>query len=165
MDSAGKAFLEESKYRLESSFMRLFHCLEQINENQVWWKPDEQMNSIGILIKHICGNLRQWTVIQMNSSRDFRNRDEEFKDEKRLTKEEVINLLKGIKEDFLSAADNFDPDRLGEIRLIQGFNVTILAAIYHSLTHLEGHVGQIILLTRMQLGNNYKTYSWKKHGH
>lgn len=165
MEPIGKAFLAESRYRFESCFIRLFHCLDQINENQVWWKPNERMNSIGILIKHLCGNLRQWTVIQMNNSEDFRNRDEEFKDEKKPSKKDLINLLEEVKEDFISAVDNFDPARLGEPKFIQGFNVTILAAMYHSLTHLEEHLGQIIFLTRLQLVDNYKIFSWQKHGH
>ncbi|HVO75160.1 MAG TPA: DUF1572 family protein [Ignavibacteriaceae bacterium] len=160
----GKSFLEESKYRLESSFIRIFHCLDQLNERQIWWKPDERMNSAGILIKHICGNLKQWTIIQMNGSEDHRKRDEEFKDEKKLSKAELINLLKGINKDFISAAENFNPARLSEPKSIQGYKVTIMTAVFRSMTHLEGHVGQIIMLTRLQLGEQYKIYSQAKAG-
>ena len=164
MNSLDKAFLEESKFRLESSFIRLFHCLDQLEEEQIWWKPDEKMNSIGILIKHICGNLRQWTVIQMNGSEDRRNRDEEFKDKEKLSKMELINLLEKINKDFKSSAENFDPAQLGKPKSVQGYKVTIMTAMYRSMTHLEGHVGQIILLTRLQLGNSYKIYSQAKAG-
>jgi len=164
MESISKAFLEESKYRFESAFIRLYHCLEQINEKQIWWKPDSRMNSIGILIKHLCGNLRQWTVIQMNNSEDHRKRPEEFSDEKKLSKPELISLVKKINDDFIAAVNNFDPARLSEPKVIQGYNVTIMTAMYRSLTHLEGHVGQIILLTRLQLGEKYKIYSQPKAG-
>lgn len=164
MGPLSKAFLEESKSRFESSFIRLNHCLEQIDEKQIWWKPDPRMNSIGILIKHLCGNLRQWTVIQMNNSEDHRNRPAEFIDETKLSKKDLLQLVKKINDDFFAAVNNFNPERLSERKVIQGYEVTILSALYRSLTHLEGHVGQIILLTRLQLGENYKIYSDAKAG-
>ena len=81
-----KEFLTESKNRFERSFKRLFHCLDQLDEKQIWWKPNNQMNSIGILIKHISGNLRQWIVTQITNSEDHRNRSEEFRDDKKINK-------------------------------------------------------------------------------
>jgi len=155
-----KEFLAESKNRFESSFKRLFHCLDQLDEKQIWWKPNNQMNSIGILIKHISGNLRQWIVTQINNSEDHRNRPEEFRDDKKLTKEELVQLAKRINSDFLSAINTFNASRLNEPKRIQGYDITIMVAIFRALTHLEGHVGQIILLTRLQLGENY-TILWQ----
>lgn len=164
MNSLQKEFLAESIYRFQSSFVRLFHCLEQLNDDQIWWKPDKRMNSTGILIKHLCGNLRQWTIIQMNNSADERNRPEEFKDDLRISKKNLIEMLNRIKEDFISAVNNFKPERLNEPKVIQGYDVTVMTAIYRSLTHLEGHVGQIILLSRLQLGESYNIYSDSKSG-
>jgi len=49
--------------------------------------------------------------------------------------------------------------QLLEIRRIQGFNVTGLAAIFDSVPHFRGHTQEIIGMTRLQLGDAYK-FAW-----
>ena len=152
------AFVTESKIRFENSFKLLFHCLEQLDEQQLWWRPNDKMNSTAILVKHVCGNMRQWTITQINNSEERRNRPAEFLNDHGKTKAELIALAQTLQTDFTNALDNFDTSRLLEPRRIQGSDVTILGAMFHALTHLDGHVGQIALLTRMQLGDNYKIF-------
>ncbi len=76
----------------------------------------------------------------------------------KITKGELIQLATELKSDFVTAIDNLDPLRLIEQRRIQGYNVNLIRAIFRALTHLEGHIGQIILLTRIQLKDNYKIF-------
>ena len=153
-----KEFLNESKLRIESSIQRLYHCLDQLDEKRIWWQPNDKMNSIGILIKHICGNFRQWTITNINNEEDVRDRPEEFLNDSRITKGELQQLTSRLKSDFLTAINNLDSSRLTEPRRIQGYDVTLMSAIFRALTHLEGHIGQIILLTRIQSGDNYKIF-------
>ena len=154
----GKEFLSESVNRVDSSFKRLFHCLEQLDEKQIWWRPNDKMNSVAVLVKHICGNMRQWTITNINNTEDRRNRPEEFLNNNQLTKTELISLADNIKLEFMSAVNKLETSRLSEQRTIQGYKVKLMSAIFQALTHLEGHVGQIILLTRIQLGDNYKVF-------
>jgi hypothetical protein len=93
----------------------------------------------------------------MNREEDRRNRPEEFSDDKKLTKEELIRLTAELKSDFVAAIDDLDPSRLTEQRRIQGYEVTLLRAIFRALTHLEGHIGQIVLLARIQT-DDYKIF-------
>ena len=44
-------------------------------------------------------------------------------------------------------------------RRIQGFDTTVLAAIYDTMCHLELHTGQVLYLTRLRLGESYRE-SW-----
>lgn len=157
-NTTDKEFLSESKSRMSSSFQRLFHCLDQLDEKQIWWRPNDKMNSIGILITHICGSFRQWAITSINNEEDIRNRPEEFLNDSRITKTELIKLATKLKSDFEAAIDHLDTSRLTEQRRIQGYTVVLMSAIFRSLTHLEGHIGQIILLTRIQLGDNYKIF-------
>ena len=41
---------------------KIQHCLSQLSDAQVWWRPREEMNSIGNLLLHLTGNIRQWIV-------------------------------------------------------------------------------------------------------
>lgn len=153
-----KEFLNECKLRMESSFQRLYHCLGQLDEKKIWWQPNDKMNSIGILITHSCGSFRQWAITHINNEEDVRDRPEEFLNESKITKAELIQLAANLKSDFEKAINNLDSSRLTEQRRIQGYDVTLMSAIFRALTHLEGHIGQIVLLTRIQSGDNYKIF-------
>ena len=43
-------------HELESALSRIKHCLGQLNDEQVWWRSQPNLNSIGNLILHLCGN-------------------------------------------------------------------------------------------------------------
>lgn len=45
--------------RFDACVGQIVHCLEQLSEEQVWWRPHESMNSIGNLVLHLTGNIRQ----------------------------------------------------------------------------------------------------------
>jgi hypothetical protein len=62
-------FLEFSRKKLlEQYWPRLRGCVESLTDEQVWWRPNEASNSIGNLILHLDGNVRQWLVSSFNRS-------------------------------------------------------------------------------------------------
>src|SRR6185312_1935988 len=50
-------------------------------------------------------------------------------------------------------------DQLLEPRRVQGHDTCILAAIFHSVCHFEGHAQEIVGMTRQLLGEKY-TFPW-----
>ena len=73
------AFLTLSHHKLlEQYWPRLRACVESLTDEQVWWRPNEASNSIGNLILHLNGNVRQWLVSSFRESADVRNRPAEF---------------------------------------------------------------------------------------
>jgi hypothetical protein len=76
---------------LESALERIEHCLEQLNDEQVWVRSQPSLNSIGNLILHLCGNLRQWIVAGVGGSPDVRNRPAEFAERGPVPKEDLRN--------------------------------------------------------------------------
>ena len=46
----------------EEGVTRINHILDIIDEDQVWYAPNDQMNSVGNLILHLNGNVTQWIV-------------------------------------------------------------------------------------------------------
>ena len=46
----------------EESVPRLKKCLDELTEEEVWKRPNEYSNSMGNLVLHLCGNVRQWIV-------------------------------------------------------------------------------------------------------
>ena len=43
-----------------------------------------------------------------------------------------------------------------EARRIQGFDESVLSAIFESLAHFNGHTQEIVYITRLQLGGVYR---------
>jgi hypothetical protein len=144
---------------LDSAFSRIKHCLEQLNDEQVWQRPSESMNSIGNLILHLCGNLRQWIVSGFGGAPDARNRPAEFTERGPIPKAELMRKLEVVVEETTRILLNLDAQQLSKSCRIQGFDITGVAAIFDSIPHFRGHTQEIIHMTRHQLGAAYK-FAW-----
>ena len=55
-------FVREMAHQLREGLEKILHCLRQLNEEQVWWRPTPAQNSIANLMLHLEGNVRQWIV-------------------------------------------------------------------------------------------------------
>jgi hypothetical protein len=61
-DELATAVGTAAAHELDSALDRIKHCLVQLTDDQVWHRSQPGLNSIGNLILHLCGNLRQWVV-------------------------------------------------------------------------------------------------------
>lgn len=154
----GTAFLIETSKRLDKSIRRIDHCLDQLNDQEVWWRPKARMNSIGNLILHINGNLTQWVLHGLGGQKDLRNRPSEFESRQTNTKQNFKKLLTDLKDQINKILTDFDSTKLLDEKKIQGFNVLLLNGIYSTMTHLEGHTGQIVYITQIIKGDEYKLF-------
>jgi hypothetical protein len=158
-DELAAAVGAAAAHELDSALNRIKHCLGQLNDEQVWRRSQPSLNSIGNLILHLCGNLRQWIVSGVGSAADVRNRPAEFAERGPLPKEELMRSLEAVVEEAQRILAGVDARQLAEVRRIQGFDVTGVAAIFSSVPHFRGHTQEIIHMTRLQLGDAYK-FAW-----
>ena len=146
-------------HELKSAQQRIQHCLGQLNDAQVWRRSQPGLNSIGNLILHLCGNLRQWIVAGIGGASDVRNRPAEFAERGPIPKEELLRTLAMIVEEAQRILAAVDARQLAEPRRIQGFDVTGVAALFDSVPHFRGHTQEIISMTRLLLGDAYQ-FAW-----
>jgi len=149
-------FLEISNVNIQYAYERIYHCLDQVDEEAFWYKPSSFTNSIGIIIQHLCGNLRQWIISGIGGLEDIRDRPSEFKDENKLSKTELVGKFEMVIKECQKVISNYDSDKLLDKKTIQEFDEDALSAIYRTVTHLELHAGQITYITRLILGDEYK---------
>jgi hypothetical protein len=159
VSSLARAYLAESRRRLASCHERIAHCLGQLDDAQVWWRAQPGLNSIGNLVLHLCGNLRQWLVFGVGGAADVRNRPAEFAEQGPIARDELLRLLTEVVRAAGEALARVEGGRLLEARRIQGFEETVLSAIFDSLAHLAGHTQEIVFMTRLQLGDAYR-FAW-----
>ena len=62
LENLSKAVGSEACHELDEALQKINHCVNQITDDQLWWRPSESMNSVANLLLHLCGNLRQWIV-------------------------------------------------------------------------------------------------------
>jgi Protein of unknown function (DUF1572) len=158
-DELAAAVGTAAAHELDSALSRIKHCLGQLNDDQVWWRSQPGLNSIGNLILHLCGNVRQWIVSGVGGAADIRNRPAEFAERGPMPIDQLVRRLERVVEEAKRALAGITARQLVEIRRIQGFDVTGLVAIFDSVPHFRGHTQEIVHITRIQLGDGYK-FAW-----
>jgi len=157
---AGAFIVRASGYLLDDYLPRIERCLEKLSDEQIWWRANEESNSIGNLILHLCGNARQWIVCGVGSAPDHRNRDSEFEQRDVISRAELVTLLRSTLSDVEVTLQSVDPSTLLEHRKIQGNDVDILEAVFHVTEHFSMHTGQIIMLTKMMTSDDLRFYEF-----
>jgi hypothetical protein len=158
-DDVASAVGTEAAKELTSALGRIKHCLDQLNDEQVWRRCQPSLNSIGNLILHLCGNLRQWLVSGLGDAADVRDRPAEFAERGPIPKAELLRKLDAVTGQAKEVLSRLTARQLLAGRRIQGFDVTGLAAIFDSVPHFRGHTQEIVHLTRFQLGDAYQ-FAW-----
>jgi uncharacterized damage-inducible protein DinB len=145
----GKLFLDYSVRKLTQMTGNVDACLNKLNDQQVWQRHAAHENTVGNLVLHLCGNMRQWIMHGVGRQPDVRTRDAEFSASEGVTVKQLSELFgKTVTEakNIIAAlppeklTERTDPQKMGE--------VSMLDAIYQVVGHVQQHVGQIILLTK-----------------
>ncbi|MDG2383903.1 MAG: DUF1572 family protein [Pirellulaceae bacterium] len=137
---------------------RIRNCVSQLNEEQLWWRCDDSMNSIANLLLHLSGNVRQWIIAGVGCELDLRKRQAEFDAR---GSESGTDLMKQIDDTVARACEilsQVSEDDLVRVRTIQDFQVSGSRAILHSVAHFQGHTQEIVHITRRLLGEQYEFY-------
>ena len=160
MPSVESLFLDHAAKRLETYGGRITACTSKLSPDQIWMRGSENQNAIGNLILHMEGNVRQWILSGVGDAPDRRERDAEFAARGGLEPAELIARLQETVERAAALIRSLPHSGLTEPRSIQGFDVTVLDAIFHVIEHFSGHTSQIIFVTKMLTGEDLGFYSY-----
>jgi hypothetical protein len=158
-DELAAAVGTEAGNELTSALGKIKHCLALLTDDQVWWRAHPSLNSIGNLILHLCGNVRQWIVAGLGGASEIRDRPAEFAERGPIPKADLLRKLDVVVNEAKEVLDKLTVQQLLEARRIQGFDVTGLKAIFDSVPHFRGHTQEIIGMSRLQLGDAYR-FAW-----
>jgi uncharacterized damage-inducible protein DinB len=88
-----------------------------------------------------------------------RHRQQEFDERRHLPARELLARLKSTVGEADAVLGRLGPETLLTRRAIQGYDVTVLEAIYHVVEHFSMHTGQIIVLTKTMTARDLQL--WK----
>lgn len=146
-----RVFLQVSREKIKQEYWpRICQCLDSLTDDQIWWRPNEKNNSIGNLLLHLNGNIRQWILAPLGGIANKRDRDAEFAERRRPDTASLRNALEETLNQFDRIVSELSPADLRKIYTIQRHEgITALAAIYHVVEHFSMHSGQIFYITKL----------------
>ncbi|MCA9040449.1 MAG: DUF1572 family protein [Planctomycetaceae bacterium] len=157
-DQLSAHFRSYSVARLLDANKQINRCLKILSQEQIWTRPNEASNAIGNLVLHLTGNVNQWILSALNAEPDHRNRPAEFAQREPLPTEEISARLKNTVEAACRAIERLEPERLIQSINIQGYDTTILGAVYHVVEHFSLHTGQIVYATKLHINQDLSLY-------
>lgn len=147
--SLTKEFIEQAITRLyEESVPRLKICVEKTSDDQLWYRANDNSNSIGNLVLHLTGNVNQWINTGLGGDDDNRNRQAEFIEQGGIERSEMLTHLDLVMNRAKTVISDLSPEQLVAVHTVQGFKETGLSIIMHVVEHFSYHVGQITYIVK-----------------
>lgn len=136
-------FVQNALYRMDESSRMIKIALAKISENELWQRPNEQSNSIGNLLLHLCGNVTQYAIASLGNSPDNRERDLEFSTEQGWDKQQLLEELDATVAQAKEVVQSTSQAEWLRVRDVQGFRFSGIGVIMHVVEHYSYHTGQI----------------------
>ena len=157
--SIAASFLERSRYYLCTEYpVKIRAAVEALPADRLWWRPNERVNSVGNLLLHLSGNVRQWIVSGVGGQPDVRKRNMEFAARDGATAADMLDGLDATIREADAVLRGVLPSELLARRSIQGRDTTVMEALYHVVEHFAGHTGQIIWIAKMHAPGAVRFY-------
>ncbi len=148
-DRVCREFISQAVRHINQSTEKISACLRILQANDVWNSPNEHLNSIGNLVLHLCGNIRQYIISSLGRADDVRERDLEFSIKGGYTNAELTVKLQETARQAVSIIQRTKREELLRRRIVQGMEDSGIGIIIHVTEHYSYHTGQIILLTKL----------------
>ena len=142
-------FIERSRHYLAFEYpAKIRLCLDVLPPAALWQRSDEDSNSVGNLLLHLEGNVRQWIITSVGAQVGERHRAAEFAAVSGDDAKALYGRLRATLDQADAVIAHLLPADLETHRTIQGRDVSVFDAVYHVVEHFSLHTGQIILLTK-----------------
>lgn len=114
------------------------------NEEDLWIRAEGINNSAGNLTLHLVGNLNHFIGTNLGNTGYVRDRDKEFSDSG-VSKAQLTADIRGAMKVVQETLPTIPHSRYGEIypQKLGGTEYTTEMLLFHLLSHLSYHVGQI----------------------
>ena len=137
---------------------------DQVSEEHLFWKYNEESNSIATLVKHLSGNMQsRWTsFLTEDGEKSWRKRDSEFENDIQ-SKAEMMEIWTKGWQVLFEALNQITEENWNDTIFILGEKHTVLDAVLRQLAHYPYHIGQIIYIGKMVKDADWKTLSIAKN--
>jgi uncharacterized damage-inducible protein DinB len=157
--TVSEEFVRQSeRFLVEDLLPKIKAAVALLSEDELWWRPNPQSNSVGNMILHLSGNVRQWIVSGVGHAPDRRKRDQEFLEQGPMPSQELLGNLESTVAEAVDVLRRLDRTSLLGKEKIQAYEVTLVQAIFHVVEHFSYHTGQIIYVAKLLKGVDTQFY-------
>jgi hypothetical protein len=135
-------------------------CLAALDDEQIWWRPNEASNSVGNMVLHLTGNLNHYLGRGVVGSGYKRMRAHEFADRGPVPREELLRRFEDALGWARRAYEKTTPETLMDTAELGPESMEVARLLVGVLAHFNGHVGQIIYVTKMIKGAEFPGDLW-----
>ncbi len=147
------SLIRECKRRLlEISLPQIRKCLAELSDEELWVRPNEQSNSMGNLVLHLCGNVRQYVISGLGGAADVRERAKEFAERGPVPRAALLERLDQTLAEAGKVLDRLDVATILDTRTVQGFGYDGVGILVHVVEHFSYHTGQIAYFVKARKG-------------
>jgi hypothetical protein len=128
-------------------------CLDLLEDEQIWWRPNEESNSIGNIVLHVSGSLNHYLNRNLGGIEYERDRKAEFAERRHIPKAELLAVFDDMVAKAERTFDALDIDRLGGASPEPKLHRLVIDDLINIVAHLANHAGQIVWITKMLRGS------------
>ena len=163
MNSVAANYLESTRKQFAYYKSLGDKTFAQLNEEEIHWQPNDESNSVAIMVKHIVGNmLSRWTnFLREDGEKAWRHRDTEFEDTF-TSKAEMLAAWSTGWNCLFAAIDPLKPEDVSRIIYIRNQGHTVMEAITRQLCHYPYHIGQLVYVGKLIRGHEWTSLSIPK---
>lgn len=129
--------------------VQIRECIEQLDEEQLWWRPNAQANSVGNLVLHVCGSTRHYLSRSLGGIDYTRDRPAEFAERGPVPKAQLLAVFDQTISEAAQVLDHFDAAKFLQPTEEPGYYATVFEQLLGIAIHLATHAGQIVYVTKM----------------
>lgn len=160
---ASHVFVEDLADRLLRMYpAQIRACLEELSEEQIWWRPSASTNAVGNLVLHLCGNLRHYLGRGVASTGYRRDRPAEFAAQGPMPRAGLLRHLDEAVADARRAFESLTDARLLETADLGPESQAIASLLVGVTAHFNGHAGQIVYVTKMAREGVFADELWRR---
>lgn len=138
-------------------------AIGQLSDQEFFWQPNNESNSVAIIVNHIQGNLRsRWTdFLTSDGEKPWRDRDTEFETPE-MDKNTLMKKWSNSWDLLFQTIDKLDESSIEQSIYIRNQAHSVSEALSRQLAHYASHVGQIVFLAKMIRQDSWQTLSIAK---
>lgn len=144
--------------KFEEIRTRTLQAVEQLDDDQLNWRPDETSHSISTLIRHIEGNIKERIVKGILLEEVYRNREEELTQSDR-PKAELVTIVQDKLQLVIDTIRAMPDEAFSQTQTVRNRERTHLDILLQCTAHYSEHMGQIFYIAKQMLKENYKSAS------
>ena len=166
MAEIGKITLDALEARICRVFpAQIRAAVDSLDDDQLWWRPNETSNSIGNLVLHLSGSLNHYLNRAIGGIEYDRDRAAEFAERRHIPRGELMATFDDMVANAQKTFEGLTPERLGDPSPEQKMYTLLVEDLIGVATHVANHTGQIVWIAKMMKDGALDEVWMRTHKH